>query len=92
MEHRHSHGSFNVIRPTIETVPAKGFTVIPIAELFSPASAHEHSAAGTDLGHLLVDENVGADISVLRASTTSPSMISGEKLCISPQPLGHRVS
>ena len=92
IEHRHSHGSFNANRPIFEMVPDRESTTIALAQLLSPASVHEHSAAVIDLGQLVVDDDVGTDISIFRASTTSPSMISGERSCSSPQPLGHRVS
>ncbi len=44
MEHRHSHGPSNTIRPTIETVPDRESTAIPVAQLLSLTAVHEHSA------------------------------------------------
>ena len=46
MEYRHSHGSINTFRPTIETVPARESSAIPIAQLLSPTYVHEHWACG----------------------------------------------
>lgn len=37
---------------------------MPIAQLLSPASVHRHSDAVTVLEHPVVDQGVGADISI----------------------------
>ncbi len=42
MEHRHSHGSFDAIRPATEMVPERESTALSIAQLLSPASVHEY--------------------------------------------------
>ena len=75
------------LRPTIEMVSDEEYSAMATLQLLPTASAHDHAAADTDLGHLLVDDDVGADISMLQASTTSPPVGSGERVFSSSQPL-----
>lgn len=41
------------------------YSAMATLQLLPTASAHDHAAANTELGHRLVDGDVGADIAML---------------------------
>ena len=51
--------------PIIEMVSDKEYSAMATLQLLPTATAHDHAATDTDLGHLVVDDDVGADIYAL---------------------------